>query len=83
MVKILGIASLCAGLGYGMIGSVFAQAYPPMVPPTTRYVLPGTPIYPLYEGRSVYRMSEPEAFYNGSDEKGYRSGLPENPQPGE
>jgi hypothetical protein len=82
MIKVVGIASLCAGLGYGMMGPAFAQAYsPPMDPPSTRYMLPeGVDVYPLNEGRSVYRMSDPGAFYNGSDEKGYPTGLPQNPQ---
>jgi len=83
MIKMLGIAGLCAGLGYGMVGSTFAQSYPPMAPPTTRYLLPGAPVYPIYEGRSIYRRTEPGAFYNESDEKGYPSGHPENPQTGE
>jgi hypothetical protein len=83
MIRSIGIASLCAGLGYGVAGAAFAQVSPPMEPPMSRYALPGAPNYPLYEGRSVHRMSEPEAFYNESDEKGYRSGLPENPQPGQ
>lgn len=68
-----------------MTGSALAQAYsPPLEPPATRYVLPEPPIgYPVYEGRSVYRMSDPGAFFNGSDEKGNPSGLPQNPQTGD
>lgn len=81
MIKVLGIASICAGLGYWMIGSAFAQIYsPPMRAPETRYALPPIDVGPpIDEGRSIYRREDPEAFYNGSDEKGYPSGLPENP----
>lgn len=87
MIKTLGIASLFAVIGQGVIGPASAQNYrPPMTPPIVRYVLPfeaiAKPPY-FYEGRSIYRPTEPEAFFNESDEKGYRSGLPENPHTGQ
>ncbi len=82
MIKIVGLASLCAGLGCATMGSALAQAYSPAKdPPATRYMLPPIEVNPpINEGRSIYRMEDPSAFFNESDEKGYHSGLPENPQ---
>jgi hypothetical protein len=83
MIKILECASLCAILIFGFVGAVFGQAYPPMRAPDIRYVMPGVvavhPNHQLYQGRSIYRMGDPGAFYNGVDEAGYPTGLPENP----
>ncbi|WP_156898130.1 hypothetical protein [Methylocapsa acidiphila] len=81
MIKSLGIASLYIGLALSG-GSALAQAYyGPLAPPSLRYATPDeASAYPLYEGRSIYRMGHPMYFNNRVDEKGYPSGLPENPQ---
>ena len=82
---------LCAAviLGSGLVCfaavAASAQALPPS-PPPIRYALPppvaGQPAAPLYEGRSIYQAPDPATFYGGVDEKGYPSGLPQNPQIG-
>ncbi|WP_036257225.1 hypothetical protein [Methylocapsa aurea] len=88
MFKLAEIASLSAAFICGFVGLVFGQTsapYPPMQPPVVFYALPGDAGVPtpLYEGRSVYRMWDPGAFYSGSDESGYQTGNPQNPRTGE
>jgi hypothetical protein len=83
MSAILKISLISAVLGLSLAVPVSAQNRLPPPPPFS--VTPNAPpaYSPLYEGRSVYRRSSPGAFYNSPDEKGYNSGLAQNPQTGE
>lgn len=85
MTKLFAIAALGAALIFSGVGAVFGQGYPypPMHPPVVLYALPGEAGVPLYEGRSVYGRWDRGAFYDGSDESGYQTGDPQNPQTGE
>jgi|GEM_PF-2247434 hypothetical protein len=64
----------------GATAPAFAQAA--VVPPYP--VLPAPPGYysadRLPEGRSMYQSIDPSRFPNHVDERGYQSGMPENPQ---
>ncbi|MGH6811762.1 MAG: hypothetical protein ACREDM_05260 [Methylocella sp.] len=77
------ICVLGCGLVCGLTATVSAQAIPPPNPPNMRYLLPGAPPgYPvdrLPEGRSIYQSEDPSRFPNHVDERGYPSGMPENP----
>ncbi|MGH6934710.1 MAG: hypothetical protein ACRED2_00755 [Methylocella sp.] len=87
MLKLLPIASLLFAFTFGMTETVIAQTVAPPNPPNIRYVLPGAAAgYSAdrpREGRSVYRMEAPSAFYYGTDEGGYPSGEPQNPRTGD
>lgn len=80
-VAVLGSALLCGGAP-----TTSAKTLTTRSPPNTRYVLPGTPesysADQLLEGRSIYRMEDPNDLYYGTDEKGYPSGEPQNPGTG-
>lgn len=83
MIKLLTIASLCCGLGGAAFAQTYAPAYPP---PQVPYTLPPVDIEAyqlppslLYEGRSA-RISEPAAFFNGTDNMGYPTGVAQSPQ---
>jgi hypothetical protein len=86
MLKLLATTSLFFAFTLGMTAIAVAQAMPPPSAPSTRYELPdavaGYPGYRLLEGRSIYRMEAPSAFYYGTDERGYPSGEPQNPRTG-
>lgn len=81
MIKFLALA--CLGISCGMVTAASAQALSPPSPPDARYGIAISPPYPVYEGRSIYRMEDPGAFWSGSDEKGYQSGDPQNPRTGD
>ena len=86
MLKLLTIGTLGSALVCGMIATASAQTMPPPNPPNIRYILPGAAdsysADRLGEGRSIYRMEAPRTFWHGVDERGYPSGLPENPHLG-
>lgn len=81
MLKPLMLAALGCGILLGA-AAVSAQTLAPR-PPHLRYQLPpavaGSPANGPYEGRSVYSV-DPSRFPNHVDERGYVSGMPENPQ---
>jgi hypothetical protein len=83
MVKLCATGILGCLIVFAMAATAFAQAPPPN-PPGIRYQLPpDVTSYPadrLPEGRSVYRSEDPSRFPNHVDERGYQSGMPENPQ---
>jgi hypothetical protein len=85
MFKLCTAGILGSGLVWCAAVAASAQALPPS-PPPIHYALPppvaGQPFAPLYEGRSVYQLPDPATFPGGVDEKGYPSGLPQNPQIG-
>jgi hypothetical protein len=87
MLKVLATSTLFFAFTLGMTAMAVAQAMPPPSPPSIRYVLPGAaagyPGYRLREGRSIYQMVAPSTFYNGTDERGYPSGEPQNPRTGD
>ncbi len=80
-VAILGFALFCGGAA-----TTSAKTLTTRSPPSTRYLLPGTPdsysADQLREGRSIYRMEDTNDLYFGTDEKGYPSGEPQNPGTG-
>lgn len=88
MMKMLTMGTLASALLLGMAAAASAKTKTLTTPsaPNTRYELPGDAAgYPagyLGEGRSIYRMEHPSTFYGGSDERGYPSGEPQNPQIG-
>lgn len=77
---------LAAALACGAATIASAETLTPRHPPQTRYELPGAaagaPAGRPVEGRSIYRMEAPDPFWRGVDERGYPSGLQENPQTG-
>lgn len=82
MIKLSTLAFLFSALA----GAALAETYPRYEPPLVTYALPPvvvesheTPPSLLYEGRST-RLSEPSAFFNATDNMGYPTGLPQNPQ---
>ena len=87
MLRLLATALLFFAFAPGMTAMAVAQAIPPPSPPGTPYVLPGAaagyPGYRLREGRSIYRIEAPSAFYYGIYERGYPSGDPQNPRTGD
>jgi hypothetical protein len=83
MIKFIAIACLGTSLGCGAVTAASAQALAPPLRPHARYVMPVYPPYPLYEGRSVFRMEDPGAFWSGTDESGYQTGEPQNPRTGD
>jgi hypothetical protein len=87
MLKLLPIASLLFAFTLGMTEMAFAQTMAPPNPPDIRYVLPGAAVgYSAdrpREGRSIYRMEAPSAFYYRTDEWGYPSGESQNPRTGD
>ena len=86
MVKLCSRGILVGLLVCGMAPSAFAKNLGSPAPPNNRYALPGAAAgYPadrLGEGRSIYQMEAPGTNWYGVDERGYPSGLPENPQLG-
>lgn len=80
MLKTLAMTSLGVALACGSAGLASAQI---LMPRALNYYQMGPGYYfppdQLYEGRSLYRPEDPSTFYNGSDEKGYPSGDPQNP----
>ena len=86
MVKLRSRGILVCLLVCGLVPSAFAKNLGPPAPANNRYVLPGGaagyPAERLPEGRSIYQMEAPRSFWYGVDERGYPSGLPENPQLG-
>ena len=86
MLKTLIAAILGSALVCGVAATASAKTLTTPRPPTTRYILPGTPdsysADRLREGRSIYRMEAPSTFYYGTDERGYSSGEPQNPRTG-
>jgi len=78
--------TIAAALVCGLATAVCAKPLTPPGPPQTRYELPGAAVdYPadrLGEGRSIYQMEVPDTFWRGVDERGYPTGLQENPQSG-
>jgi hypothetical protein len=87
MFKLHPIAWLLFAFTFGMTETAIAQTVAPPNPPNIRYVLPGAAAgYSAdrpREGRSIYRMEAPSTFYYGTDERGYRSGEPQDPRTGE
>ena len=83
MLKLLAATSLFFAFTFGTAAIAVAQAPEPT---GTSYVLPGAvagyPGYRLLEGRSNYRMKAP-GTYDGTDERGYPSGEPQNPRTGD
>ncbi len=73
------IALACLAISCGMATAASAQT----LPPDARYGIQTSPPYPVYEGRSIYRLEDPSAFWSGADEKGYQSGDPQNPRSGD
>lgn len=86
MLKILIPTAFAAALFGSMPGLAVAKTLPPPAPPQTRYEMPAAgEDYPgarLGEGRSVYEWMAPGTHWRGVDERGYPSGLQENPQIG-
>lgn len=82
MLKFLAVMTL----GSALVSGTAALASPTSAgSPGTWYILPGSDGYPadrLIEGRSIYQMEDPATFYDGSDERGYQSGDPQNPRTG-
>ena len=87
MFKLRPIAWLLFAFTFGMTEMAIAQTMTPLNPPAIRYVLPsaaaGYSADRPREGRSIYRMEAPSAFYYGTDERGYPSGKPHNPRTGD
>jgi hypothetical protein len=87
MLKLPVTAALLFAFTFGMTEIATAQTMAPLNPPAIRYVLPsaatGYSADRLREGRSIYRMEAPSAFYYGTDERGYPSGEPQNPRTGD
>jgi hypothetical protein len=87
VLKLLAAASLFLAFTFGTAAIAVAQVTTPPEPTGTSYVLPGAvagyPGYRLLEGRSIYRMNPPGTSYDGTDERGYPSGEPQNPRTGD
>ena len=83
MIKFIVMACLGISFACGMGTTASAQNLGPPLPPDARYGIATSPPYPVYEGRSIFRMEDPGAFWSGSDEKGYQSGDPQNPRSGD
>src|ERR1700720_866285 len=87
MLKLLVTALLFFAFTLGMTALAVAQTIPPPNPPSIRYILPGAAdsysADRLGEGRSIYRMEAPSVFYDGTEERGYPSGEPQNPRTGD
>jgi hypothetical protein len=87
MLKLPVIAALLFAFTFGKSEIAIAQTMVPLNPPAVRYVLPsaaaGYSADRLREGRSIYRMEAPSAFYFGTDERSYPSGEPQNPRTGD
>jgi hypothetical protein len=86
MLKLLAIGSFGLALASGTALMASAKTITHHRPPDSRYVVPDEmdnyATYGLIEGRSMYRMEDPGTFYDGTDERGYMSGDPENPRTG-
>ncbi len=73
-------AALLASCSIGMAGAAVAQTSVRQLPPVTANSGAGTYLPPdLRYEVAAYLPTEPEAFANELDEKGYCSGAPENP----
>lgn len=83
MLKLCSAGILGSGLLCIMAVAASAHMPPPGPPPIYDELPPplaGRPAAPLYEGRSMYWSEDPSRFPGHVDEKGYQSGMPENPQ---
>jgi len=87
MLKFVALVALGSALACGTAAAASPGMLTPPGSPGTIYVLPGAadgyPANGLVEGRSMYRMEDPATFFDGSDERGYRSGDPQNPRSGD
>ncbi len=73
-------SALLASCSIGMISAAAAQTSVRQLPPVTAHSVEGTYLPPqLHYEVAGYLPTEPEAFANESDEKGYCSGATENP----
>jgi hypothetical protein len=80
MLKISLKAALLASCSIGTVGAATAQTLVRQLPPVTANSIAATTLPPeLRYQVAAYLPTEPEAFVNESDEKGYCSGATENP----
>ena len=80
MLKISLKAALLASCSIGVAGAATAQTLVRQLPPVTANSIAATTLPPeLRYQVAAYLPTEPEAFVNESDEKGYCSGATENP----
>ncbi len=80
MLKISLKAALLASCSIGTVGAATAQTLVRQLPPVTANSIAATTLPPeLRYQVAAHLPTEPEAFVNESDEKGYCSGATENP----